>query len=276
MSELRIRRHFTRTIDIDGVAVTVQIRRMTPAEWGAFSKQLYRVDDPETVRLVTMRKPGEEQEKQLVPRQLTTWERLLLASVASFKARFVQESTLLAPDLVEAAKGLLDAAELCALSKHQAERWMIPDEEIRRRRLAEMTPEERAAFNELDAREDREAQAFLEEAFGYVTFPGRQMVVEGDEDGPELVIADGATFLQYFGARRDLVRQITALVHNCNTLSQSEKNASRSQSGSQPFSAEPEKAAPGLTPRTTAAGAVPPGSVGIEDATGAIAGSLSG
>ena len=261
--------------------IALQIRRMTPAEWQAFSKRLYRVDDPETLRILSVRKPGEEQERRQVPRELTPWERLLVESVPAFQEAYHERKGWMETQpewqpFVVAASNLLGAAELCAISKHQHEEWVIPDEAIRHRRRAEMTPEQRTAFDALDAQEDREAEAFLRDAFGYVTIPGRQIVVEGEEGQPEVVITDGATFLQYFGARRDLVRQITALVHNCNTLAQAEKNDSRSPSGSLPSSTEPVKAPLGPTPETTAAGVAEPGSAGTEDVMALTAVSPSG
>lgn len=167
-------------LPIDGYAIDATVSRFTVAEFAAFARGFQRVTDPHSVRLVSMRMPGEEQDTKL-------------------------------------AAGSEDRRE-----------FVITDEEIRRRRLVEMTAEQREEYERLHDEEEQFAGRFISEqlAAHLVLAPGQ--ITEGDGED-EREITSGADFVRIYGGRRDVLQAALMAIRVQNTLPESLKNDSSSQ-----------------------------------------------
>ena len=104
----------------------------------------------------------------------------------------------------------------------------------------------------------------------YVTVAGKLSIEEEDDDGTvvnTVRIKSGAELLDAFGGRNEILIAMYRVVLLQNSLTEKEKNASSSPTGSKPSSGEPEKVAVGPKRATTAASAGSAGSAGSGDAT---------
>jgi hypothetical protein len=145
---------------------------------------------------------------------------------------------------------------------------VVDDETVRRRRLVEMTEDERAEYDSMDEEESRFADKFLSDAIrNYVTVEADQLFEDGP-DGEQRQITAGADLLRVFGGRADVLSQLLRAVHYENCLSAAAKKALRLVSDSARSSVEHAKEAAGLSREPTAAAAGTSASAGTAGATG--------
>ena len=104
----------------------------------------------------------------------------------------------------------------------------------------------------------------------YVTVAGKLSIEEEDDDGNvvnTVRVKTGAELLDAFGGRNEILLAMYAAVMRQNNLTEKEKNASSSPTGSAPSSGGHEKDQAGPKRATTAASAGSAGSAGNGDAT---------
>jgi hypothetical protein len=141
--------------------------------------------------------------------------------------------------------------------------FVIPDDEIMRRRLAEMTPEDRATYEKADA-------ALTD----YVTVEEGE--IEITENGVPRWLTTGAELVEFFGARQAVLRNVLAEVYLQNTASDALKNVWRSRLGSGDSSLERDPEANGARPEPPVESVKSEGSAGSEAATASTAAISSG
>lgn len=148
--------------------------------------------------------------------------------------------------------------------------FVISDAEIRRRRLVDMTPEQRADYQRQHDEEEAFARAFITDAISrYVTVvPGQ--IEEVDEAGAAHDVTQGADLVRLYGARMDVLFGVFTAIASENTLSVPQKNDSSSRVASTP-SSDAREPNPG-----TAASAADAPSATSGAVTAPTAGSLSG
>lgn len=185
---LTIKSCFPSCVPIDGQLIKITVARMKVGEASAFRRAYHRLTAPESIRILSTRKPGEEQEKRLVPRPPTAEEN----------------------------------------AEPEAEVFLIPDAEIRRRRLAEMSPAEREAFDVLDAREDVENDAFIEKAIAqYVTVEAGQIEETNMATGDVTAVTTGADLVRIFSSRPSVLVDLVTVIRIENMLPESQKQLLR-------------------------------------------------
>lgn len=256
--------HASRIV-IDGEAIAIEIRRLTRAEHSAFQRRYDQVHHSESARRVSIRKPGEEQETRPRVKPRTP------AQIAAAEALSAFDGEVPAREVVPAiAWPVIEACRALVPVESTDEVFVIPDAEIRRRRLEEMSPEEHAAWEHLDADEDTARDTFYEEAVSaYVTVrPGQIQLEERGPDGTAVrEITAGADLVRLFGARLDVMRTLVDTIGIENTLSDPVKKAWWSQFDSVASSTGPATEAGGKTPATTATAAAPEASATNVDVT---------
>ncbi len=278
---LTLTRRHKRTIEIDDAPIRVSIARFTAQQHTDFTKALTRLDEPESLRRLLVRKPGEEQATRLVARARPTPSVQLLASILEpaapaldqLRQAFGGQAEWAAT--IEALNTLRAAAAVAVSETQEIETFVVPDGEIMRRRREEMSPAEREAFTALEREEETEAQTLIAAALSYIEVEPGQIVVE-EEDGARSVVTRGEDLGALYAGRTGVMRACVREVWAANTVGVALKNASGSQSDSQPSSIASATGAPGPRPETTAAAAAREASAGIAAATGATADSSSG
>lgn len=130
------------------------------------------------------------------------------------------------------------------------EAFVVSAAEIRRRRLVEMTDDQRAAYERLMDEEEIFARSFLAESISrYVTVVPGQIEEVDDATQTTRAITAGADIVRLYGARRSVLSALMDAILEQNTLSPAAKNGSPLGSGSQTSSAGLEdQAAPGVRP----------------------------
>lgn len=274
-------RSHRRTLDIDGAPIRIRVKRFTHDEQAAFTQAVARLDEPESLRRLLVRKPGEEQEKHLVPRARPTVAIQLLTASLEGDGPVIDdvlktfESQAGWEGQIGAWRTLKAAAAAVVKETQELEQFVLPDEEIVRRRRDEMTPTEREAFAALEAEEASHALALVNLALSCIEVEPGQIVVEED-DGARTDVTTGHALGALFAGRWPVMRACVREVWAANALGGELKNASRSQSDSRRSSTASGLAAAGPRPETTAADAAPRGSVGTEAAMAVSVGSRSG
>lgn len=146
--------------------------------------------------------------------------------------------------------------------------YVIPDGEIRRRRLSDMTAE---ALEAWQRQEQADARAMLTAAAEIVrdglrvapAFPdgGRFRLLIDTEDGsmPRPAVT-GADLIDLFGGNAETLARLARIVHDENTLSAEKKTRSAPRSASNTGST-PKPSAHGSGPGEAVAPVAPPGSV---------------
>jgi hypothetical protein len=153
--------------------------------------------------------------------------------------------------------------------------FVIPDDEIMRRRLAEMTPEDRATYEKADAAAEDFAESFVKRALtDYVTVEEGE--IEITENGVPRWLTTGAELVEFFGARQAVLRNVLAEVYLQNTASDALKNVWRSRLGSGDSSLERDPEANGARPEPPVESVKSEGSAGSEAATASTAAISSG
>ena len=145
-------------------------------------------------------------------------------------------------------------------------RYRLSFEQLCEERLAAMTPDERARFDEAVQADEREAQTFLRDTFEQFVTVERGLTEE-TEDGREVSVTTGLDFLRVFGARRDVLLRVIGALQRENTLDARQKKVSPSPSASRTGSRPPARGRAGRRRATTASPAGTAVSAGTEDVT---------
>lgn len=220
----RIRNYYEQNIPIDdgvegtGALLPVRIKRFTVAEMQAFQRGFSRLSDPPSKRAIFRKPDGDEQEK-------TT------QTVVTKKA---------APDgtVTETAREVLE--------------YQIPDSEITRRRLQEMTPDQRAAYEQAEREDEAFVLAFASESIAAYTWVPTHVTLEVEQDdGTTTTSKTGADLVTVFGGNLAMLIRLTAAIHAENALSAELKKVLRSPSASTPSSPAPIEIADGGAPAAT-------------------------
>jgi DNA-binding MarR family transcriptional regulator len=134
----------------------------------------------------------------------------------------------------------------------------VPITEVRRRRLVEMTPEQRAAFEAMEAAEAKGAVEFCcEQIRQHVSVdPAVRLVVE-DEAGDPRPIKSGADLVAAFAGNRAVLLELAGAIAFENTLSAEKKRAWRARFDSSSSSTPVPPATTGTAPAATAAPVAP-------------------
>lgn len=210
--------------------IEIRVKRLTVQESATFDRLFWRGVSPEAERLVLVRRPGEEQQR--------------VADVAMTAARLEalrQEATAL-----EQSGGSAWPLLTSVLTELMpTDQFLVPDEEIRRRRLVEMTDGERTRYDRLRA-EDAEAYGrFLSEALGqFVRVAPGQLAFE--EDGEVRDVLDGEQLAKCYGARTNILQQIALAIRAINEMTEAQKNDWRSRSDSSTSSTGRDRTATNL------------------------------
>lgn len=151
--------------------------------------------------------------------------------------------------------------------KNAAGAFVIPDAEIVRRRLAEMTPEQLDARREQERLEFEQMVAFcVEQITAHVWVPAVDAqqrpvrVQREDDEGQVVLVKTGADVAALFAGNGEMLGRIARAINDANNLSPEKKRASKLFSASTPSSLERLPAAGGPSPVATASGAAPAGS----------------
>jgi hypothetical protein len=226
----------------DAGEVRLRIARLTLGQAMAFRRQYQATRERESVRRLSVRHPGDEQAKRPVGRPRTAAEEALLAAV---------DAAVVPDDVAPSLRAVVDAARRVVADAPTDDVFVVPDEEIRRRRLAEMTRDDRAAWTRLVEEEEAAEVAFLTQAIAtYVALEPGQVSGTG-ASGETTDIVTGEDILRVWGNKIDDLRALVALVRIENDLSESRKKALRSlygSGGSSPAPAEVATAGTALEP----------------------------
>jgi hypothetical protein len=195
-------------------------------------------------------------------------KRLTHGELADFVATWAKIEN---PESAKRWHRLPDSDEVAIEATPRGSRFVIPDGEIRRRRLEAMTAEERAEIEALEVAEGREAYfASVETVRAYVgvspKWPsGDPFTLTIDDDGTPRPAVTGADLVELFGGNLATITRLAGIVAAENMLDAEKKTRSRGRSGSNTGShtAPPEA---GKTPAATVADAAPPDSVPFESA----------
>lgn len=133
----------------------------------------------------------------------------------------------------------------------------VPMAEVRRRRLAEMTPDERKAFDALEAHEAQRTMEFCcEQIRQHVSIDSSVRLVVEDEQGDPHTISTGAQIVDMFAGNKAVLHELVAVIAYENVLSAQQKKTSRARSDSS-SSSTPPATLPGDAPAATAVPAAP-------------------
>ncbi len=154
------------------------------------------------------------------------------------------------------------------------EEFVIPEMEIQARRLAEMPPDERAAWVAAHEADTAAAADFLRRTAAHVHLEPGQVKAE-QADGSLADVTEATQLLEWFGSPA-LGRSVIAAVWSENNLPSAAKNAFRSLLDSGDSFVERDLAAVGIAPEPRAESAGPRGSVTTGAAMASIAGGSSG
>jgi len=212
------------TVPIDGYAIDLLITRMTLDDFAAFIAGLRHVFDAHSDRLVSMRLPGEEQERR--PAALTDEQQLV---------EFSEAVDLYKDDRLHSLLGAYKASIV------ERSDFVIPDTEIRRRRLVEMTAPQRGEYERLHDEEEDVRRTFLGNSISrYVRVVPGQIEVTDHATGQTHDATEGSELVTLWGARRDVLMATLRAIRDKNMFRPALKNDSPSPSDSLPSSNGPE------------------------------------
>lgn len=144
--------------------------------------------------------------------------------------------------------------------------FVIPDAEIQRRRLAEMTDETRAAYDKANEADDSFMTSFCSAAItDYVTVDPSFTLNGERENGETFPIRSGADLVEAFGGNLSVLIRLTRAIHQENTLSAEAKKTLRSLSDLTASSPQPKGDGP--TPAATAPSVAPEATASNGDAS---------
>lgn len=232
--------------------IRVFVKRLTVDEATKFDRLFWRGVSNEAERLVLVRRPGEEQERQT------------MAAISSERLETLKNDLSTLESSPEAAFGVLRdlLAELAP-----TDQFIVPDEEIRRRRLLEMTDAERTRY-ELVRKQDAEAFGlFLSDALQHFVRVEAGQIEFIDDKEVTVDVLNGEQLAMCYGARPDILRNISMAIRAHNELTDAAKKDWRSRSASNSSSKERDPKATGGSSAPIAAPAVVSDSVMTEAAT---------
>jgi hypothetical protein len=237
---ITVSRFHRATIRILELPVRLRIDRLNVRDATAFHRDFWRVDQPMSEQALRFRKPDElETRPKARPRSP--------AEIAAVEALYRLR------ERVDADLGRdVDIALEAFPDQPDGEEFVVTDTEIRRRRLAEMTADERDTWNRQVAEDDAFAFEFLQRAVKHVRVEPGQVFIE-EEDGTKREVTDGAELVELFGSDPQVRRQVVWAVWFENNATDELKNALRSQLDSGGSSNERDQAAVGLRPEAPAA-----------------------
>lgn len=262
---LKFRTHAPVVVTIGGREIALRIKRQDVGEFAAFDRLWWRAINGEADRLILVRRPGEEMERQ--PRVVLSAQKVdeYRAAVEIIAVAGADAETV--PKLIAMVLAILNDVE-------PREDFVIPDDEIKRRRLLEMTDQERANYERVKKADSEAFETAVRDGLHkFVRVVPGQIALE-DEDGQTVDVTTGDQLAQCIGGEPGLLFRLLLEIRRANTLGDDEKNASGSRSTSSSSSNERDLKVTGAPP-AVAATADLPGSVMTADAT-APATSLSG
>lgn len=152
--------------------------------------------------------------------------------------------------------------------------FVIPDAEIVRRRLSELTPEQLEARAAQERAEFEGMIAFcIDQITAHVWVPtvdAQQRPVRvqrEDEDGQVVLVRTGADVAALFAHNGEMLGRITRAISDANTLSPEKKRLSKLFSASTPSSLERPSAVAGPSPAATASDVAPAASAATAPAS---------
>lgn len=216
--------------------IHLQVKKLTIEESAAYDRLFFRAINPEAERLTLVRRTEDERE--------TVNQSAISQSALHSLAR---EVASIAPEqAVEVLRRLVTELQ-------PTDVFVVPDDEIRRRRLLDMTAEQRARYE----------QARQDDAIAYSQFlaEGLRRFVKVDpgqiewvpEDGPPVEVLNGEQLAQCYGARPRILEQIALAIRAVNEMTEAQKNDWRSRFGTDTSSAGRGPTTPGGSPAPTAA-----------------------
>lgn len=141
-------------------------------------------------------------------------------------------------------------------------------DEVRRRRLVEMTVEEREQFERAAADDEKFAQGFCREQIAAHVWVHPDVDLQLQDEGGNLrPVRTGADLVAVFGGNFSMLMTLTAAILLENTLSPEKKRALRLRSASRSSSDAPPPST-GDAPAATAAPVALPASASAADASG--------
>lgn len=146
--------------------------------------------------------------------------------------------------------------ETVTFGRRSVEVFKVPDAEIRRRRILEMTPAELADFERMNADDEAFIAKFYAEAITehLSVKPGVRVVFE-TEDGRETDIQTGADLVHAFAGNAEILATFAQVIRQENTLGPAEKKRLQSLSALSRSLRESSPTAAGDPPEPTAANA---------------------
>lgn len=161
-----------------------------------------------------------------------------------------------------------DGDEQAKVVRLRSEVFVVDDEEIRRRRVQEMTPADRATFLELEQADATFEYEFLVRMLDqHISVAPWQRVRFETEEGQTLEVRTGADLVRVFGGHHAQLLRFGMAVWGENNLNPIQKKVWRALFTSASSSSEPGKVLLGPRPVAPAAPAENEGSVETEDAT---------
>lgn len=159
----------------------------------------------------------------------------------------------------------------------KADELDVQMEEVRRRRLDEMTVAERESFEKLEKAESDAASKFLVDQVREHVWVAPDVAVKlEDEEGVATTVKTGADLARVFAGNLEMLMMLVRAVFEENTLGAQKKRILRQRSASIASSLMPPTAAVGPPPAETAAPADSPASANHVDASGLPVSSPSG
>ena len=259
MPKLSIQTYYPTTVALDGAEIDLRITRLAARDAFAFLKDFERAADPPSERSLIVRVKDDELEKRPVPRPRTAKEQAAADALVTLR-ECLKTSTHTFPLGDDVAHGR-DQILLALLSEIEAalpeeaegdEQFVLSDQVVRARRLDEMTPEQRAAWDVLDKADEQFATDFIVDTItNYVTAEPGQIEVDGQD------ITSGADLVRLFGAHAGALKAMVRAVRDENVLPSALKNAWRSARDSRRSSTTSDLDLSGQTPAATATAAAP-------------------
>jgi hypothetical protein len=262
---LRVRRFEPASVTLSsGREIRLKVKRLDVGESADFDRLFSRAMTRESDRLLLARRPGEELDREV------------RSAISSEDLEHFTASAAILGQLRKAGKESIDAIAgqaidvLHALLKAVAptERFVLPDEEIRRRRYLQLTDAERTTYDRLKSEDEQAFEGCVREALErFVRVePGQIELEDEDADGQVTVtdVTNGLQLASVMGGEGGALVSILLIIKAKNRLSDDEKKASGSRSTSKSSSSAPDQTAPGDSRRPTAGSAEPSDSVTTE------------
>jgi hypothetical protein len=213
-------------------SIAIKVKRFTVEEGTQFARDYYRSANPPSAVMLARKDTPDEQEIRITP------------AVVDGDGKITEK---------------------------EKKEFVLSDEDIRKRRHAEMTDEQKAIYAKLDAEEEAFSNSFIIDTLRrYIrVVPGQDLETVDDFESDDVepkTVHTGADLAAAFGGREDVTTSLIRVVHLENSQTEASKKVLRSVFGFVPFSAGHEKAADGQKPAQTAPAVNEPVSVVTVDA----------